>query len=329
MSMSRRPSTSLSPTNHHHSTTSHHRSPSPSPSPSPSSASTSTPPPTLLPSTTSHKPTFPAREDCWSEEATHTLISAWGDHYLNLNRGNLRQKHWQEVASAVNSLHGHTKKSRRTDIQCKNRIDTLKKKYKIEKSKSLQSNHSYTSPWPFFNGLDSLIGSSFKPSPSVSNPRRKIVPLPAVVTPIRKILPPHPSSVPVAPRSKRPAPATAPEKIDDSFFRRNFSAIAAAAAAVEAEEEESDRSGGGDGWGDSPAAVAYRELAEAIGTFGEIYERVEESKQRQVIELEKKRMEFAKDLEIQRMKLFMESQVRLEKIKRAKPISDSEADGYL
>lgn len=151
-----------------------------------------------------------------------------------------------------------------------------------------------------------------------------------MVTPIRKILPPHPSSVPVAPRSKRPAPATAPEKIDDSFFRRNFSAIAAAAAAVEAEaeEEEEDRSGGGDVWGDSPAAAAYRDLAEAIGRFGEIYERVEEAKQRQVIELEKKRMEFAKDLEIQRMKLFMESQVRLEKIKRAKPISDSEAGEF-
>jgi hypothetical protein len=51
---------------------------------------------------------------------------------MELNRGNLRQKYWQDVADAVNALHGHTKKTHRTDVQCKNRIDTIKKKYKIE-----------------------------------------------------------------------------------------------------------------------------------------------------------------------------------------------------
>ena len=72
---------------------------------------------------------FPGREDCWSEEATFTLIEAWGQRHLELNRGNLRQRHWQEVADAVNALHGHVSaKARRTDVQCKNRIDTLKKK---------------------------------------------------------------------------------------------------------------------------------------------------------------------------------------------------------
>ncbi|KAL2930867.1 Trihelix transcription factor ASIL2 [Bienertia sinuspersici] len=81
----------------------------------------------------------PAREDCWSEEATFTLIEAWGQRFIELNRGNLRQKQWQEVADAVNSRHGHVKKARRTDVQCKNRIDTLKKKYKIEKVRKDES----------------------------------------------------------------------------------------------------------------------------------------------------------------------------------------------
>ncbi|KAI8000746.1 Trihelix transcription factor ASIL2 [Camellia lanceoleosa] len=79
---------------------------------------------------------LPFREDCWSEEATSTLVDAWGRRYLDLNRGNLRQKDWQEVADAVNLRHGHTKKTRRTDVQCKNRIDTLKKKYKVEKARA-------------------------------------------------------------------------------------------------------------------------------------------------------------------------------------------------
>nr|GMD10833.1 trihelix transcription factor ASIL2-like [Ipomoea batatas] len=42
-----------------------------------------------------------------------------------------------------------------------------------------------------------------------------------------------------------------------------------------------------------------------------------------MIELEKQRMEFGKDLELQRIQLFMDTQVQLEKIKQAKrPASD-------
>ncbi|OIT30905.1 PREDICTED: trihelix transcription factor ASIL1-like [Nicotiana attenuata] len=307
---------------------SNNNSPSLPPSPSPPPPSTNNelvnpPPPPTIPPASTRPSAFPAREDCWSEAATHTLIEAWGSHYLELKRGNLRQKHWQEVANAVNALHGHTKKQYRTDIQCKNRIDTLKKKYKIEKARVSQSHGRYASPWPFFNGLDALIGDNFKPSPAPVTvaPRRKTPPM---------LLPP-PSAVPVGPRSKRPAAA-----MEDAVSRRNFSAMAAAAAASEEsdEEEESETS--------SPAAISLTgarkeesgalaegcsRLAEAIGRFAEIYERVEDAKQRQMVELEKQRMQFAKDLEIQRMKLIMESQVQLEKLKRAK--SNSQADGYL
>lgn len=61
---------------------------------------------------------------------------------------------------------------------------------------------------------------------------------------------------------------------------------------------------------------AYKELARAILRFGEIYERIESSKQLQMMELEKQRMEFTKDLEFQRMNMFMEAQLELEKMKR-------------
>ncbi|KAA8526289.1 hypothetical protein F0562_008508 [Nyssa sinensis] len=267
-------------------------------------------------------PSMPVREDCWLEDATHTLIEAWGDRYLELNRGNLRQKHWQEVADAVNARHGHSKKARRTDIQCKNRIDTLKKKYKIEKARVIESNSNYTSQWPFFYRLDELIGFSYRPSPTVA-PHRKTQPSPSLPA-----LPP-PSSIPVGPRSKRPAPMPVP--VEDSFSRRNFSAMAAAAAAAAEAEEESEtsrsRSSAGSRRRDGNGVEGFRQLAEAIERFGEIYERVEEAKQRQSIELEKQRMQFAKDLEIQRMKLFMDSQIQLEKIKRGKRNSET-ADSY-
>ncbi|KAJ6704807.1 TRIHELIX TRANSCRIPTION FACTOR ASIL2 [Salix purpurea] len=75
------------------------------------------------------------REDCWSEGATAVLIDAWGERYLELSRGNLKQKHWKEVAEIVSSREDYSRSSK-TDIQCKNRIDTVKKRYKLEKAKS-------------------------------------------------------------------------------------------------------------------------------------------------------------------------------------------------
>ncbi|KAK7257357.1 hypothetical protein RIF29_31272 [Crotalaria pallida] len=298
------------------------------------------------------RPAFPAREDCWPEDATFTLIDAWGHRYLDLNRGNLRQKHWQEVADAVNHRHhpataAATKKNaRRTDVQCKNRIDTLKKKYKIEKARVSDSAGGYDSPWPFFSRLDALIGDSFpikkisSPAPATvatrSNPSSS-----AAAAAASKPLPIQPpawiTSVPVGPRSgtqKRPA-ALSPAIRDDFTFRRNFSAFAAAAAAAAAEAESDDS----DGFKSSSETgtrrrrrrrrreeeeserdweYGYRELANAIERFGEIYERVESAKQRQMVELEKQRMQFAKDLEYQRMQLFMETQLQLHKVKRSK-----------
>ncbi|KAK9285699.1 hypothetical protein L1049_024898 [Liquidambar formosana] len=285
-----------------------------------------TPTPSTAPSRPSHS-SLPFREDCWSEDATSTLIEAWGDRYVELNRGNLRQKHWQEVADAVNARHGHVKKARRTDVQCKNRIDTLKKKYKIEKARVSESNGSFISQWPFYARLDSLIGNSL--------PAKKPSPVPAPALHHRKTPPALPlsSPVPVAPRSatvKRPAPATLPIAVDDSYFRRNFSAFAAAAAAAEDSESSRSRSSttgsrrrDGDQEGDREGC---RELAQAITRFGEIYERLEGARQRQMVELEKQRMQFAKDLEVQRMQLFMDTQLQLEKIKRAK--RSNGADSY-
>ncbi|KAL9235513.1 hypothetical protein vseg_010264 [Gypsophila vaccaria] len=98
------------------------------------------------------------RDDCWSEGATAVLIEAWGERYMELSRGNLKQKHWKEVADIVNSNRDDFGKAPKTDIQCKNRIDTVKKKYKVEKSKVVSG--AGPSRWPFFDKIDHLIGPS-------------------------------------------------------------------------------------------------------------------------------------------------------------------------
>ncbi|KAJ4871562.1 sequence-specific DNA binding transcription factor [Raphanus sativus] len=149
----------------------------------------------------------PGREDWWSEDATATLIEAWGDRYVNLSRGNLRQNDWREVADA-----------------CKNRIDTLKKKYKTEKAKPCPSS------WCFFERLDFLIGP-------VAAKKCTGVVRPAVHRRVEDVYP-----------------------------------------------------SGGEG-------SSSRELARAILKLGEVYERIEGAKQRMMVELEKQRMEAAKELE--------------------------------
>ncbi|CAM8908873.1 unnamed protein product [Rhodiola kirilowii] len=272
---------------------------------------------------------IPVREDCWSEEATSTLVDAWGRRYMELSRGNLRQKDWQEVADAVNARHGHSKKTFRTDVQCKNRIDTIKKKYKTEKARVAASNGVLVSSWPFYDRLDALIGPNVKKvttggGMSVSSP-----PMALPLIGYRKMshTPPLPTATPVLLPKKRAAPA------DDSYFRRNYSAVAAAAAAAEVddleedeeedqmekEDEESERSrSSGERTEEDGEGDGIKKLANAIKRFGEIYARVEGEKQRQMVELEKQRMQFAKELEVQRMQMFMNTQVQLEKIKRSK-----------
>ncbi|CAN4105593.1 unnamed protein product [Withania somnifera] len=247
---------------------------------------------------------LPFREDCWSEQATWTLVDAWGRRYMELNRGNLRQKDWQQVSDAVNALHGHTKKSWRTDVQCKNRIDTLKKKYKVEKAKIIESKGTLTSSWPFFERIDFLIGNSDK----------KVTPV--MVSPLPLPLSSPPMGVPLPyRRSAVMTPVNLPQKrqflaSDDSYFRRNYSAAGGEEDYEDDEEEEMSE--------ESREENGIRRLAKAIERFGEIYERVEGMKQRQMVELEKQRMQFAKDLEVQRMQLFMDTQIQLEKIKHTK-----------
>lgn len=261
-------------------------------------------------------------------------MDAWGRRFVELNRGNLRQKDWQDVADTVNALHGHSKKTHRTDVQCKNRIDTIKKKYKTEKARITSSNGTLASSWPFYDRMDSLIGSNFaskKPSPSQS---RKLSPK---LSP--GLSPRIPGSPPVAlplplPYRRTPASAavvTLPQKRgagavsgDDGYFRRNYSALAAAAAAAESEEEGGESEGEESEQGEGEGKEGMIKLARAIERFGAVYERMEGEKLRHMVELEKQRMQFAKDLEVQRMRMFMDTQVQLERIKRGKRSVSSE-----
>lgn len=228
------------------------------------------------------------REDCWSEGATDTLVQAWGDRYLRLNRGNLRQKDWKDVADTVNSRENGVK-PQRTDIQCKNRVDTLKKKYKLEKSKSSPS------VWPLYGRMDYLVGTA---PPSSSNGKS---------TSIKQL-------------TAKPEPNPNPSALvfSGSSSKLNSNGSESSSLGEGAGEDDLHFGGAGrkrklEGADILKEVSAHRELARAILKFGEIYERIESSKQQQIMELEKHRMEVSKELEVQRMNMLMEAQLMMAK----------------
>uniref|UniRef100_A0A7C8ZGF2 Myb/SANT-like DNA-binding domain-containing protein n=1 Tax=Opuntia streptacantha TaxID=393608 RepID=A0A7C8ZGF2_OPUST len=290
------------------------------------------------------------REDCWSEGATAVLIEAWGERYLELSKGNLKQKHWKEVADIVSSREDYTKPPK-TDIQCKNRIDTVKKKYKIEKAKVASG---LPSRWPFFHRLDRLLGhSSAVPASAAKvavsaadNPPRAVpvgIPVGIKPFPLPHLQPPphlQPCqqirqytfpSFPVIPRFNH----SSANNTNNSTRQQQLKKVVPPAEAEEnsadslppperkrAKVEKGRREKAMREWGNS-----VRELTRAILQFGEAYEAAESAKLQQIMEMEKQRMKFAKELELQRMKFLMKTQLELSQLHGNGSNHDSDSRG--
>ncbi|PRQ51644.1 hypothetical protein RchiOBHm_Chr2g0146731 [Rosa chinensis] len=267
------------------------------------------------------------REDCWSESATAVLIEAWGREDYG--------------------------KIPKTDIQCKNRIDTVKKKYKLEKSKMMAGGGP--SKWPFFEKLDHLIGATAKGTPGSASGGGSVPP--GFLAKNHKI----PMGMPVGVRGGgvghfvpkhqqqlqqlQKANAKKRDPVEwDSDSSREVSPVSADSFPPPVSElkrprmagrgantglgrgrggggggvgkEIRGRVGGGEkkgGWGNS-----MRELTQAMLRFGEAYEHAETAKLQQVVEMEKQRMKFAKELELQRMQFFMKTQLEISQLKHGR-----------
>lgn len=290
------------------------------------------------------------REDCWSEGATGVLIDAWGERYLELSRGNLKQKHWKDVADIVGSREDY-RKTPKTNIQCKNRIDTVKKKYKLEKSKIASGQGP--SKWPFFEKLDQLIGATAKINPTIaaggvgpsnlySSNQKLQVPMgiPMGVRSLPHLRPhqqPQSQQKQKQPFRKRPhvdsdtsesesEPELSPNSTDSfppGTFQRKRPRIQRELMNSSAMRQgtrggSGEASGKGKNWGNS-----VRELTRAILKFGEAYEQAESAKIQQMVEMEKQRMKFAKELELQRMQFFMNTQLELSQLKQHRRVGNS------
>ncbi|KAJ7971477.1 Uridylate kinase [Quillaja saponaria] len=90
----------------------------------------------------------------WSDEAIECLLEAYMEKFAQLNRGNLRGRDWEEVASVVSE---RCEKQSKTVEQCKNKVDNLKKRYKLERHRMSIGGISI-SHWPWFKKMEQIVG---------------------------------------------------------------------------------------------------------------------------------------------------------------------------
>ncbi|KAF3434135.1 hypothetical protein FNV43_RR25238 [Rhamnella rubrinervis] len=101
----------------------------------------------------------------WSDAAIACLLEAYTEKFNQLSRGNLRGRDWEEVAEMVTERCGekhsnNKKKSTYKSVeQCKNKIDNLKKRYKVELQR-MTSGGLAVSHWHWFKMIEAIVGSS-------------------------------------------------------------------------------------------------------------------------------------------------------------------------
>lgn len=214
----------------------------------------------------------------WTEDESFALLDAWGERFLKHGRKSLRSEEWQEVAEKVNQ----NSKIVRTDTQCRNRLDTLKKKYKKEKSR-LGESRGVTGRWVYFNKMDMLMSSKQTGLSCGVDSGEYVFTNPKVSL----------------------APANGLDEMRDSLVISDSGddSLGLPPKRVKMGRERSDRS-------------SFRLLADSIHKFSDIYETIESRKRQQMAELEKMRMDFLRDLEMQKRKILERAHAEIAKIRQ-------------
>nr|GMD44892.1 uridylate kinase [Ipomoea batatas] len=84
------------------------------------------------------------------------MLEAYTEKFMQLNRGNLRGRDWEEVAAMVSD---RCEKQTKSVEQCKNKVDNLKKRYKLERHRMSNGGIS-ASHWPWYKQMEQIVGNS-------------------------------------------------------------------------------------------------------------------------------------------------------------------------
>lgn len=140
------------------------------------------------------------KRDEWSEGAVSSLLEAYESKWVLRNRAKLKGHDWEDVARYVSSR-ANCAKSPKTQTQCKNKIESMKKRYRSE------SSTADASSWPLYTRLDLLLrgnGPLQAPTPTPTPPLPPSPPrLPPSAAPLMLL---EPSLAAVQPPPPPPAP---------------------------------------------------------------------------------------------------------------------------
>ncbi|KAK9282880.1 hypothetical protein L1049_011105 [Liquidambar formosana] len=127
------------------------------------------------------------KRDEWSEGAVSTLLEAYETKWILRNRAKLKGQDWEDVARFVSSRANCTK-SPKTQTQCKNKIESMKKRYRSESASTADA-----SSWPLYPRLDLLLrGSSAPPPPPPPPTNAPLILLEPPPVPLPQLPPPPP-----------------------------------------------------------------------------------------------------------------------------------------
>ncbi|KAB1226720.1 hypothetical protein CJ030_MR1G008431 [Morella rubra] len=179
-------------------------------------------------------------------------------------------------------------KIERTDTQCRNRLDTLKKKYKKEKMRMVESGDTL-SKWVYFKKMDMLLSS-----------------------------PPQQAGLSCGLDSGEYIFMNPRVYLNRTNGEEEIGDSPGNSESTDGEQDDSD--------GLPPKkrkigrvnveGSSFRLLADSIHKFSDIYEKIESSKRQQMVELERMRMDFHRDLEMQKRQILERAQAEIKKIRQ-------------
>ena len=218
----------------------------------------------------------------WNEHETFVLLEVWGDKFLQLGRNSLRSEEWHEVAEKVSE----ELKTERTVTQCRSVLDKLKRRYRKEKARMDEIGLG-SCKWAFFKKMDMLMASSARQeyglACGVDSGEYVFMNTRVYLNSSNGF------------DEMRDSPGESESDDDD-------------------EEEDIGGGGGGGDEDEEEDKMSYRVLADSIQKFGKIYEKIENSKRQQMMELEKMRLDFNRELELQKKQILERAQAEIAKI---------------
>lgn len=276
------------------------------------------------------------KRDEWSEGAVSSLLEAYETKWVLRNRAKLKGHDWEDVARHVSSRANSTK-SPKTQTQCKNKIESMKKRYRTE------SATADTSSWPLYPRLDMLLRGTAPPQlplapppfsqPLASNPPPLILLEPSSAAAVPQLLPlsgPPPPPPPGNAQNshgsngvdKLPKEDGAGTKLSDQVSDKNPVETDSSTPALYSDKQKSSRSKKHKTVMKMEKSKKRRKreeygIAESIRWLAEVIVRSEQSRMETMKELEKMRIEAEArrgEMDLKRTEIIANTQLEIAKL---------------